>query len=131
MRSCPGPVGTCHAMSPLFMLYAVSRLYGGFTSGSPCGPFGGDGRAGWMLGGPTLPFGTYGSGVPSSGATVGQRASPGGSGVSVIIPTLVFDGTYTNPVSGSAPEPLQFAAPLPVGDWIVPRMLSSRYSVGG
>src|SRR5262249_12111056 len=107
------------------------RLYGGLTSGNPCGPFGAAGCAGWTLGGPIFPLGTYGNGVPSSGATVGQRSRPFGSGVSVIMPGAVFDGTYKYPVSGSAPEPLQFAAPVPVGKLIVPRMLSFLYSEGG
>ena len=46
-----------------------------------------------MLGGPILPFGTYGSGVPSIGVTLGHIVRPSGSGVSVIITGCVFDGT--------------------------------------
>src|ERR1700737_2804373 len=30
------PFGTCHAISPLFMSYAVIRPYGGFNNGNPC-----------------------------------------------------------------------------------------------
>src|SRR5215472_4006364 len=104
------PFGTCHAISPLFMSYAVMRPYGGFSSG----------RSSMFGTWPPRPA-VYAAFVGSGGSVLTTPATNG----------RVTDPMYTNPVSGAAAPDCQFAPPPKPGATIVPRFTPGTTSDGG
>src|SRR5205814_782174 len=94
------PLAICHAISPLFMSYAVMRPYGGFINGRPS-----------ILGRPR----------PSPLIYIAVWAFGWGR-VKAMTAGAVTEPTYTNPVSGSAAPDSQSAPPPKPGTAIVPRV---------
>src|SRR2546425_3798599 len=94
----PSPRGIIHAVDPVFRLMAVRREYGGLNNGKPRGPR-----------------------RPPEGPRRKLKSDPAGSGLtSCTIVGIVWDGTYSQPVSGSTAAPCQFAPPPAPGIKIVP-----------
>src|SRR5688572_21239416 len=87
-----------HFVSPRLRSSAVTRPYGGFSSGSPS-----------MLGGICVPPRRYNRLLRSAFGLI-----------SCTTIGLVIDGTYNTPVSGSNDAPCQFAPPAHPGFWMVP-----------
>src|SRR5262245_56957570 len=158
IHSYVSPLATCHAISPVFMLYAVMRPYGGLTSGSPCGPIpqGPRPTPGPSTGMPPRPRPPppppraaapapppppaaprpaapprppSGSPAPPPPMYVMSDRSP--PGWSELIAMLVTDGTYNMLVSGSNAAPCQSAAPCEAGICSVPRRPSVPATIGG
>src|SRR5665213_393350 len=104
------PFGTCHAMSPLFMSYAVMRPYGGLSNGR------------------SRTFGTW----PPRPAVYAALVGSGGSVFTTPATNgRVIDPTYTKPVSGSDAPDCQFAPPPKPGATMVPRFSLGTTREGG
>src|SRR3954452_14742165 len=104
------PLGTCQAISPLFMSYAVMRPYGGLSSGSSR---------------------TFGTGPPRPAVYAALLISGGSVFTTPATNGRVSDPTYTKPVSGSDAPDCQLAPPPKPGATIVPRFTFGTTSDGG
>src|SRR5258708_40069514 len=93
------PFGTCHAISPLFMSYAVIRPYGGLSNGNSR---------------------TFGTGPPRPAVYAALLGSGGSVFTTPATKGRVTDPTYTKPVSGSDAPDCQLAPPPKPGATMVP-----------